>query len=146
MVVKEYLSDSDRAFLTAAAGGTEPPQRNAPLPQMVAQQNLRLENERVAALKEPNPKLTDKRIQALAVLIAVELSHQDNELDNLGDNESVVLQGKCPTINLVQLAEKIDTYYRLSTTSLKERISELERDIDRAHPGLLSFLSQFYIL
>ncbi len=43
----------------------------------------------------------------LAQLIADELVTQGNEIDNLGDNESVVLLGKSPCINLVQLAERI---------------------------------------
>lgn len=82
---------------------------------------------------EPNPALIDKRIQALAILIAVELSHQRNELDNLGDNESVVLVGKCPVINLVQLAEKIDAHYKLDTVALEKRIEELKDELENAH-------------
>ena len=46
-------------------------------------------------------------IPELAQLIADELVAQGNEIDNLGDNESVVLLGKSPCINLVQLAERI---------------------------------------
>jgi hypothetical protein len=41
------------------------------------------------------------RIQSIAILIAVEIAKQGNELDNLGDGESVVFMGKCPTINVV---------------------------------------------
>lgn len=74
---------------------------------------------------EPNPRIVAKRIQSLAALIAVELSHQRNELDNLGDNESVVLVGKCPVINLVQLAEKIDAHYKLDPATLEKRIEDL---------------------
>lgn len=46
-------------------------------------------------------------IPELAQLIADELVAQGNEIDNLGDNESIVLLGKSPCINLVQLAERI---------------------------------------
>ncbi len=46
-------------------------------------------------------------IPELAQLIADELVAQGNEIDNLGDNESVVLMSKVPRINLVQLAERI---------------------------------------
>ena len=89
--------------------------------------------ERALGPAEPNPKLIEKRIQSLAILIAVELSHQRNELDNLGDNESVVLVGKCPTINLVQLAEKIDAYYKLDAAALEKRIEELKLELENAH-------------
>ena len=44
---------------------------------------------------------------ALAQLIAEEIAAQGNVTVNLGDNESIVLMDNCPTINLVQLAEKI---------------------------------------
>ena len=37
----------------------------------------------------------------------MEIAVQGNETDNLGDNESIVLMSDCPTINLVQLAERI---------------------------------------
>lgn len=80
-------------------------------------------------LAEPNPKLDDKHIQSLAILIAVEIAKQDNELDNLGDNESVVLVGKCPTINLVQLAERIDEHYRSLPNMLTTQIATLEAEI-----------------
>ena len=81
------------------------------------------------ALAEPSPALVDKRVQSLAILIAVELSHQRNELDNLGDNESVVLVGKCPTINLMQLAEKIDAHYKLDAAALEKRVrTRAEKD------------------
>jgi hypothetical protein len=85
------------------------------------------------ALAEPSPALVDKRVQSLAILIAVELSHQRNELDNLGDNESVVLVGKCPTINLMQLAEKIDVHYKLDAAALEKRIEELQTELENAH-------------
>ena len=71
-------------------------------------------------------------IQSLAILIAVEIAKQDNELDNLGDGESVVFMGKCPTINLVQLAEKIVEYQRTERASLERRIYELTTEL-RAH-------------
>ena len=48
-----------------------------------------------------------ERAQKLAEFIAVEIAAQDNETDNLGDGESIVLMSDCPTINLVQLAERI---------------------------------------
>ena len=47
------------------------------------------------------------KAQELAQVIADEIARQGNEVDNLGDNESVVLMDNCPTINLVQLAECI---------------------------------------
>ena len=43
----------------------------------------------------------------VAQLIADEIVLQGNEIDNLGDNDSIVLMGKSPTINLVQLAERL---------------------------------------
>lgn len=52
--------------------------------------------------------MTDRAVvDELARLIAIEIAAQDNETDNLGDGESIVLMGNLPTINLVQLAEKI---------------------------------------
>ncbi len=50
--------------------------------------------------------MTD-RITKLASLIAEEIAAQGNETDNLGDDESLCLTGPLPTINLVQLAERI---------------------------------------
>lgn len=82
---------------------------------------------------EPNPKLSDPiigpRIQSLAVFLAVEFAKQDNELDNLGDGESIVFMGKCPTINVVQLAEKIVEYHNTEAVTLQRRIDELARII-----------------
>lgn len=42
---------------------------------------------------------------ALSHIIAAGLAAQEIEFDNLGDNESVVLMGESPTVNLAQLAE-----------------------------------------
>lgn len=50
--------------------------------------------------------------EELAQLIADEIATQGNETDNLGDNESIVLVGDTPTINLAQLAERIIAYPR----------------------------------
>jgi hypothetical protein len=75
----------------------------------------------------------DKRVQSLAILIAVEIAKQDADIDNLGDCESIVFMGKCPMINLVQLAEKIDAYCKLDAAeALKKRIAELEIDLELA--------------
>jgi hypothetical protein len=74
------------------------------------------------------------RIQSLAILIAVEIAKQDNELDNLGDGESVVFMGKCPTINLVQLAEKINTHRDTELATLQSRIEALEAERDIIWP------------
>lgn len=45
--------------------------------------------------------------EALSQLIAKEVLAQGNEIDNLGDGESICLISNLPTINLVQLSEKI---------------------------------------
>lgn len=82
---------------------------------------------------EPNPKLVGPSTHSLAILIAVEIAKQDNEVDNLGDNESIVLMGKCPTINLVQLAEKIIEYQRTETATLERRIYELTTELNAHH-------------
>lgn len=76
----------------------------------------------------------DAHIQSLAILIAVELAQQDNELDNLGDGESVVLMGKCPTINLVLLAEKINASRDTEVATLQRRIESLEAERDTTWP------------
>lgn len=41
----------------------------------------------------------------LAEKIAEAIAEQSQEFDNLGDNESIILMGEMPTINLVMLAE-----------------------------------------
>ena len=80
------------------------------------------------------PKLSDPivgpRIQSLAILIAAELAQQGEELDNLGDGESVVFMGQCPTINVVQLAERINALHDAEMGTLKYRIGELENDLE----------------
>jgi len=45
--------------------------------------------------------------EELSLLIAEEIVLQGNEIDDLGDAESIVLMSCCPCINLVQLAERI---------------------------------------
>jgi hypothetical protein len=53
--------------------------------------------------------------QYLAGFIAVEIVLQGNEIDDLGDSESIVLMSDCPTINLVQLAEHILERFKRNT-------------------------------
>jgi len=84
-------------------------------------------------LCEVIPKPVDPRIQSIAILIAVEFARQGEELDNLGDGESVVFMGKCPTINVVQLAEKIIGYHDTEMAPLQRRIDELESELQEAH-------------
>lgn len=48
----------------------------------------------------------------LAQFIAETIAEQGVETDNLGDGESIVLIGHLPTINLVELAEKINRKLR----------------------------------
>ena len=85
-------------------------------------------------LCEVIPKPVDARIQSLAILIAVGFAQQGEELDNLGDGESVVFMGKCPTINVVQLAEKINSeYHNTEVATLKSRIEALESELEEAH-------------
>lgn len=74
----------------------------------------------------------DARVQSLAIMIAVELAKQDSEVDNLGDNESIVFVGKCPTINLVQLAEKINAYYKQDADALEKRLEEMQIELELA--------------
>lgn len=45
-------------------------------------------------------------VAQLAQFIA-QVIKKDNDIDNLGDGESIVLVDKCPTINLTELAERI---------------------------------------
>jgi hypothetical protein len=71
------------------------------------------------------------RAQSIAILIAVEIAKQGNEVDNLGDGESVVLMGKHPTINVMQLAEKIVEFDDTKTAALQRRIDELTAEVDR---------------
>lgn len=78
------------------------------------------------------PVLLSPRIQSLAIQIAVEIAKQDNDVDNLGDGESIVLMSKCPTINLVQLAERIDYYREAEVMALQRRIESLELDLELA--------------
>jgi hypothetical protein len=68
---------------------------------------------------------------------------QGNELDNLGDGESVVLMGKCPTINVVQLAEKIIMYRNTEAATLKHRIDELKAELEEAHMNRNPFTDWF---
>jgi hypothetical protein len=75
----------------------------------------------------------DPRVQSLAILLAVGFAQQGEELDNLGDGESVVFMGKCPTINVVQLAEKINEYHNIDVAALKSRIESLESELENAH-------------
>ena len=77
----------------------------------------------------PFTKAVDNRIQSLAIFIAVEIVKQGNEVDNFGDGRTVVLTGKYPTINVVQLAEKISAYHNTEVAILKRRIDELKDEI-----------------
>lgn len=79
------------------------------------------------------PIPVDPRVQSIAILVAVEFVKQGEELDNLGDGESVVFMGKCPTINVVQLAEKINEYHNIDVAALKSRIESLESELEEAH-------------
>jgi len=72
------------------------------------------------------------RIQSLAILIAVEFAKQGNELDNLGDGESVIFMGKCPTINVVQLAEKVEAHHNTELATLQHRIETLQNELETA--------------
>ena len=84
-------------------------------------------------LCEVLPKPVDPRVQSLAILLTVGFAQQGEELDNLGDGESVVFMGKCPTINVVQLAEKINEYHNTEVATLKSRIESLESELEEAH-------------
>ena len=48
-------------------------------------------------------------VEELEVVIAKEIIRQNgvDNVDNLGDTESIVLMGALPTINVVELSEKI---------------------------------------
>lgn len=50
-------------------------------------------------------------METLEHAIAAELVRQGNNLDDLGDGESVCLMGKLPTINLAELVEMIEKFY-----------------------------------
>jgi hypothetical protein len=54
-----------------------------------------------------SPPWRTEDAEKLAGFIANELAYQGNEIDNLGDCESVVLVSAVPTINLNLLAENI---------------------------------------
>jgi len=75
----------------------------------------------------------------LAQVIANEIVAQGNEIDNLGDNESIVLTGKCPTVNLVQLAEKIVAVQTAGPAP--QMMLELLADIDDVADGKLPEIS-----
>ena len=83
-----------------------------------------------AALGDP---VIGPSIQSLGILIAVEIAKQDQEIDNLGDGESIVFMGKCPVLNVVQLAEKIIAYQATERATLERRIAELETELENAH-------------
>jgi hypothetical protein len=63
----------------------------------------------------------------LAQLIATEIARQGNDVDNLGDDESICLLNALPTINLVELVECI-----LSTISKEELDLALAAHIEAA--------------
>lgn len=52
-------------------------------------------------------EVEDRASYPLAHSIVAELIKQGLEIDNLGDNESVVILNKSPVINVMQLAEVI---------------------------------------
>ena len=64
----------------------------------------------------------------LAHLMADEIVRQGNEIDNLGDNESIVLMNDSPTINLVELAEKIRAPIRASVNRALELLAQTRDD------------------
>ena len=94
-----------------------------------------IEAERLAnkALKEPNPNIGTNCI-LLACVIAAAIGEQigSDELDNLGDGESLVFMGKCPTLNIVQLAEAIEKHHAAERASLERRIAELKDQLEEA--------------
>lgn len=51
----------------------------------------------------------DAHTEAMSHMIAEEIVRQNgvDNVDNLGDAESIVLTGACPTVNVVELSEKI---------------------------------------
>ena len=67
-------------------------------------------------------------------MIAAAIGEQigSDELDNLGDGESLVFMGKCPTLNIVQLAEAIEKHHAAERASLERRIAELKDQLEEA--------------
>lgn len=85
---------------------------------------------------EPRPDVAE-----LAQKIAQALAEQEGvgEVDDLGDGESIVFMDKCPTLNIVQLAEamqhEIDAAKRghaLEADALKAEIERLKIEIENA--------------
>ena len=73
------------------------------------------------------PPWRDDDAKRLSTLLAYEIG-QSNEIDNLGDSESIVLIDKMPTINLVQLAEKILEWCRTKPSSNVEHFVAKTKD------------------
>ena len=85
----------------------------------------------MAALKEPKPQApkSDPLALELAKKIAELIAAQNEEFDELGDSESICFMGELPTINLVELAEGIQTY-------MLERSKTLVQEIDAARQAV----------
>lgn len=52
------------------------------------------------------------RVGGVKPIIADEIAAQGNEVDNLGDGESICLMGALPTINMLRLAEVVNEALR----------------------------------
>lgn len=63
----------------------------------------------------------------LGEFIATEIVAQGNEIDGLGDAESVVLCGNLPTINIAELAEKICAKFEPLKIELAAALEILEQ-------------------
>lgn len=57
-------------------------------------------------LRDELHKMRELKTERLAIVLATELA-RDNEVDNLGDGESICFLGKLPTVNVREIAEKL---------------------------------------